>query len=89
MIRLLKERLYGEDLQLDEAGRIRIDDWEMEPDVQQAVADIWPGITSETLNVESDYAGYQQNFLSLFGFGIPGVDYSEDLEVDVPLPSSL
>ncbi|MGB0334559.1 MAG: enoyl-ACP reductase FabV [Opitutales bacterium] len=89
MIRLLKERLYGEDLQLDEAGRIRIDDWEMEPDVQQAVAEIWPGITSETLNVESDYAGYQQNFLSLFGFGIPGVDYSEDLEVDVPLPSSL
>lgn len=89
MIRLLKERLYGEDLQLDEAGRIRIDDWEMEPDVQQAVADIWPGITSETLNVESDYAGYQQNFLSLFGFGIPGVDYSEDVEVDVPLPSSL
>ena len=89
MIRLLKERLYGEDLQLDEAGRIRIDDWEMEPDVQQAVAEIWPGITSETLNVESDYAGYQQNFLSLFGFGIPGVDSSEDLEVDVPLPSSL
>jgi len=89
MIRLLKERLYGEDLQLDEAGRIRIDDWEMEPDVQQAVAEIWPGITSETLNVESDYAGYQQNFLSLFGFGIPGVDYSEDVEVDVPLPSSL
>jgi enoyl-[acyl-carrier protein] reductase/trans-2-enoyl-CoA reductase (NAD+) len=89
MIRLLKERLYGEDLQLDEAGRIRIDDWEMEPDVQQAVAEIWPGITSETLNVESDYASYQQNFLSLFGFGIPGVDYSEDLEVDVPLPSSL
>jgi enoyl-[acyl-carrier protein] reductase/trans-2-enoyl-CoA reductase (NAD+) len=89
MIRLLKERLYGEDLQLDEAGRIRIDDWEMEPDVQQAVADIWPGITSETLNVESDYAGYQQNFLSLFGFGILGVDYSEDVEVDVPLPSSL
>jgi enoyl-[acyl-carrier protein] reductase/trans-2-enoyl-CoA reductase (NAD+) len=89
MIRLLKERLYGEDLQLDEAGRIRIDDWEMEPDVQQAVAEIWPGITSETLNVESDYASYQQNFLSLFGFGIPGVDYSEDVEVDVPLPSSL
>jgi enoyl-[acyl-carrier protein] reductase/trans-2-enoyl-CoA reductase (NAD+) len=89
MIRLLKERLYGEDLQLDEAGRIRIDDWEMEPDVQQAVAEIWPGITSETLNVESDYASYQQNFLSLFGFGILGVDYSEDVEVDVPLPSSL
>ena len=87
MVRLLNDRLYGEDLQLDAEGRIRVDDWEMEPDVQQAVADVWPGITSETLNIESDYAGYQNNFLSLFGFGLPGVDYNEDVEVDVPLPS--
>jgi enoyl-[acyl-carrier protein] reductase/trans-2-enoyl-CoA reductase (NAD+) len=88
MVRLLNERLYGGELQLDDEGRIRVDDWEMEPDVQQAVADIWPGITSETLNIESDYAGYQNNFLSLFGFGLPGVDYNEDVDVDIPLPSA-
>ncbi|MDQ8195079.1 trans-2-enoyl-CoA reductase family protein [Coraliomargarita sp. SDUM461004] len=88
MVRLLNERLYGEDLELDSEGRIRVDDWEMEPDVQQAVADIWPGISSETLYEQSDYAGYQNNFLSLFGFGLPGVDYAEDVEVDVDLPSA-
>ena len=88
MVRLLNDRLYGDDLQLDEVGRIRVDDWEMEPDVQQAVADIWPGITSETLFTESDYAGYQENFLTLFGFSLPGVDYEEDVEVDLELPSS-
>lgn len=88
MVRLLNDRLYGDDLQLDSDGRIRVDDWEMEPDVQQAVADIWPGITSETLCVESDYLGYQNNFLALFGFGLPGVDYEEDVEVDIDLPSN-
>lgn len=88
MVRLLNERLYADDLKLDSEGRIRVDDWEMEPDVQQAVADIWPGISSETLYAESDYAGYQENFLSLFGFGLPGVDYEEDVDVEIDLPSN-
>jgi enoyl-[acyl-carrier protein] reductase/trans-2-enoyl-CoA reductase (NAD+) len=87
MVRLLNERLYGNALLLDEAGRIRIDDWEMEPDIQSAVAEIWPKISSETLHTLSDYSGYQDNFLSLFGFGIDGVDYEENVRVVLPLPS--
>lgn len=89
MVRLLEDRLYGPDLKLDELGRIRVDDWEMAPDIQAAVIDIWPEITSETLNTLGDYSGYQHNFLTLFGFGLAGVDYDEDVEVDLPLPSSL
>ncbi|MFP4260820.1 MAG: bifunctional NADH-specific enoyl-ACP reductase/trans-2-enoyl-CoA reductase, partial [Opitutales bacterium] len=88
MVRLLNERLYADDLQLDAKGRIRVDDWEMAPDVQAAVEKIWPQIDSGTLNELSDYAGYQENFLALFGFGLPGVDYREDVEVDLDLPSS-
>lgn len=87
MVRLLNERLYGGDLQLDEAGRIRIDDWEMHPEIQTAVAEIWPVITSETLQSLADYSAYQQKFLSLFGFGIPGVNYEEKVEINLPLPS--
>jgi len=87
MVRLFNERLYGSALQLDDAGRIRVDDWEMEPDVQQAVEEIWPEIRTETLYELADYSGYQENFLALFGFGLPGVDYDEDVEVDLPLPS--
>lgn len=88
MVRLFNERLYGDDLQLDSAGRIRVDDWEMAPDVQEAVAAIWPGITSETLYAQSDYAAYQKNFLNLFGFELPGVDYEADVEVELDLPSA-
>lgn len=87
-VRLLNERLYGGDLALDDAGRIRIDDWEMADDVQAAVAEIWPKMTTETLRELSDYAGYQENFLNLFGFELDGVDYDADVEVDLPLPSA-
>lgn len=87
MVRLLNERLYGGSLQLDEVGRIRVDDWEMESDVQKAVEAVWPQISSETLNELSDFAGYQSDFLELFGFGIEGVDYDEDVEIELPLPS--
>ncbi|MEM8868481.1 MAG: enoyl-ACP reductase FabV [Verrucomicrobiota bacterium] len=88
MVRLLNERLYGGDLQLDAEGRIRVDDWEMAPEIQAAVAEVWPGITTENLSELSDFAGYQSDFLELFGFGIEGVDYEEDVEVELPLPSA-
>lgn len=88
MVRLFNERLYGDDAQLDSEGRIRVDDWEMEADVQQAVAAIWPEISSETLLEKSDYIGYQENFLTLFGFGLEGVDYGEDVDVELDLPSA-
>ncbi|MFQ3223783.1 MAG: enoyl-[acyl-carrier protein] reductase/trans-2-enoyl-CoA reductase (NAD+) [Lentimonas sp.] len=89
MVRLFDDRLYGKDMQLDDLGRIRVDDWEMQPDIQAKVIEIWPSITSETLDVLGDYTGYQRNFLTLFGFEMPGVDYDEDVEVDLPLPSGL
>lgn len=88
MVRLFEDRLYGPDLALDDQGRIRVDDWEMADDVQSAVARIWPEISTENLNELSDFAGYQQDFLELFGFGIEGVDYDEDVEVDLPLPGT-
>ena len=88
IMRLLSDRLYGPDLQLDELGRIRVDDWEMAADIQAGVNEVWPQITSDTLNTLADYSGYQHNFLALFGFGLPGVDYDGDVEVDLALPSN-
>lgn len=88
MVRLFRDRLYGDSLKLDEAGRIRVDDWEMDSQVQAAVAEIWPQITSDRLNDLADFSGYQANFLQLFGFNVAGVDYDEDVEVDLALPSA-
>jgi enoyl-[acyl-carrier protein] reductase/trans-2-enoyl-CoA reductase (NAD+) len=88
MVRLLNDHLYNDDMKLDDEGRIRVDNLEMAPEVQQAVADIWPKISSETLYELSDYKSYQRCFLSLFGFGLDGVDYDEDIEIEIDMPSS-
>ena len=65
--RLFADRLAtGADPQLDEAGRIRIDDWEMQSDVQATVAELWPKATTENLPQLSDIAGYRAEFLKLF-----------------------
>jgi enoyl-[acyl-carrier protein] reductase/trans-2-enoyl-CoA reductase (NAD+) len=87
--RLFAERFAtGASLQLDSAGRVRIDDWEMRPDIQKAVADLWPQVTTENLETLSDMAGYRTEFLKLFGFGLPGVDYEAEADPVVPLPSA-
>ncbi len=72
---------------LDEAGRIRIDDWEMRDDVQAAIAAVWDDVSTETLNDVADFAGYQKDFLKLFGFGFDGVDYDAETDPMVGIPS--
>ena len=64
----------------DKTGRIRIDDLEMREDVQAAVAAAWERITTENLRELSDFEGYQDNFLKLFGFGLQGVDYEAECD---------
>jgi enoyl-[acyl-carrier protein] reductase/trans-2-enoyl-CoA reductase (NAD+) len=67
---------------------IRLDDWEMRDDVQRAVTELWPKVTSENLEDLTDFDGYRADFLKLFGFGLPGVDYEADVDQMVSLESS-
>lgn len=88
--RLFAERLYhGAQPQVDEAQRIRIDDWEMRPDIQKEVADLWKEVSTENLGQISDIDGYRAEFLKLFGFGLPGVNYEAESEPVQEMPSSL
>jgi enoyl-[acyl-carrier protein] reductase/trans-2-enoyl-CoA reductase (NAD+) len=81
MYRLFATQLYnGNRPKLDADGRIRIDDWEMDAATQSKVGALWDKVTTENLNDISDFEGYKAEFLKLFGFGLPGVDY--DKEVD-------
>ncbi|WP_299668190.1 enoyl-ACP reductase FabV [uncultured Psychromonas sp.] len=64
----------------DEARRLRLDDWELRDDVQQACTELWPQITTENLFELTDYQDYKDEFLQLFGFGIDGVDYDAEVE---------
>ncbi|MCW8995941.1 MAG: trans-2-enoyl-CoA reductase family protein [Psychromonas sp.] len=81
--RLFATQLYKEDGSApttDEARRLRLDDWELRDDVQQACKDLWPTITTENLFELTDYKEYKEEFLQLFGFGVEGVDYDADVE---------
>ncbi|MGA2445628.1 MAG: enoyl-ACP reductase FabV [Opitutaceae bacterium] len=84
--RLFSTQMYnGSAPTFDEAGRVRLDDREMQPDVQRQVAEIWPWISTENLQKLTDIDGYRVEFLKLFGFGLPGVDYEADVEPHVTM----
>ncbi len=86
--RLFAERFGAEGgPSLDEKGRIRIDDWEMRPEVQEEVNRVWDKVTTATIDDVADFEGYQKEFYRLFGFGLEGVDYAADSDPVRPLPS--
>ena len=81
---MFRERLYG-DGKLDEAGRLRVDQLELDPEVQAEVAGIWEQIDTDNLKTLADFDGYRQGFLQLFGFGVDGVDYDADVNPEVAI----
>jgi enoyl-[acyl-carrier protein] reductase / trans-2-enoyl-CoA reductase (NAD+) len=64
----------------DSQGRLRLDDWEMRPDVQAEVAELWLKVNDENVDCLADLEGFRAEFLRHHGFGIPGIDYSEEVE---------
>ncbi|MET0679243.1 MAG: enoyl-ACP reductase FabV, partial [Bradyrhizobium sp.] len=77
--RLFRTRL-GPDAEVDDAKRLRLDDWELSPEVQAEVSRRWPLLTTETLGELADLPDFRREFLRLFGFGIDGVDYAQDVD---------
>ncbi|MCB0650278.1 MAG: trans-2-enoyl-CoA reductase family protein [Saprospiraceae bacterium] len=84
--RLFNDRLYLESVPTDEAGRIRLDDWEMRPDVQEKVSELWAQASTETLPEIGDLEGYKTEFFNLFGFHFDGIDYEKDADEMVDIP---
>ncbi len=79
--RMFRTQLYKDGgAQLDDTTRIRMDDWELRDDVQNKVKELWPQVTSDNLFDLTDYQGYKDEFLKLFGFGIEGIDYEADVD---------
>ncbi|MCL2179551.1 MAG: trans-2-enoyl-CoA reductase family protein [Treponema sp.] len=76
--RLYRDRLYTADgnVPVDNENRIRMDDWEMRDDVQNAVTERVKLITPENVFTETDILGFKKDFLGVHGFDIDGVDYN-------------
>jgi len=85
LYRLFSECLFSENPRLDEVGRMRVDDLEMDAAIQDVVADNWAAISDENLTEYADLEGYKKEFLNLFGFEVEGVDYQADVNPDVEI----
>lgn len=79
-MRRLFGKLYGGELNLDDEGRIRMDDWEMRPEIQEEVSKLWEELNQDNFKQLTDLDGYWKDFYALFGFGIDGVDYDADVD---------
>ena len=74
-------KLSGGQPELDADGQIRMDDWEMQDDIQTEVSKVWESIYADNFKELTDMDGYWKDFYALFGFGVEGVDYSADVDV--------
>jgi enoyl-[acyl-carrier protein] reductase / trans-2-enoyl-CoA reductase (NAD+) len=80
--RLFRDKLQGTPT-LDDGNRIRVDDWELSPPVQAELKKRWAALTTESLPALADLPKYRTEFLKLFGFGLGGVDYTQDVDPQV------
>lgn len=82
IVRLFTDHIGpGASPQLDDAGRIRLDDREMLADVQELISRVWDEVTTESLEELANFSGYQRAFRQLFGFEVDGVDYDAPTEI--------
>ncbi|MFD8828656.1 enoyl-[acyl-carrier-protein] reductase FabV, partial [Streptomyces sp. NPDC059605] len=84
----LWDRLTGaRPLDPDDEGRVRLDTWELEPAVQNAVAERWATATSDSITGLADLDWFSEEVRRLYGFSVPGIDYAAAVETDVPWPA--
>ena len=87
--RLFEECLYNSMPRVDAEGRFRVDNLELQAHIQEAIVKKWKIIDDHNLNSLADFEGYKAEFMNLFGFNVDGVDYEEDVEVDVKISGLL
>lgn len=78
------QRLFMDKLpkkEVDEAGQLRLDDWEMKEKVQSKVSEMWSRVSTENIKEIGDIEGYWKDFYQMFGFHFENVDYTADVDI--------
>ncbi|MFF1799090.1 enoyl-[acyl-carrier-protein] reductase FabV, partial [Kitasatospora sp. NPDC058263] len=73
-------------LALDDEGRVRLDTFELTDDVQAAVAARWESATTATIADLADLDWFRAEVRRLYGFSVPGIDYTAPVATDIPWP---
>ncbi|CDU02182.1 trans-2-enoyl-CoA reductase family protein [Vibrio sp. 1CM2L] len=83
MQRLFSSKLYGQSkVPLDGERLIRMDDWELDPEIQAHVTELLEQMDENNFQTLGDYQGFKEEFLQLNGFAQPSVDYSQKLNTE-------
>lgn len=69
----------------DENGFIRMDDYELTPEIQEEVKKCWKAVTTDTVKEYCDIDGYWEDFYHMFGFRYEDIDYTQDVDADVEI----
>lgn len=86
--RLFTEKMYSPaGVQIDDQGFIRLDDWEMQDDIQTEVSKLWAAVNTQNLEALTDIQGYRHEFQKLFGFDLADVNYAQEVDPVVQIPS--
>jgi enoyl-[acyl-carrier protein] reductase/trans-2-enoyl-CoA reductase (NAD+) len=81
--RLFNEELYsGSVINLDQLGRIRMDDKELRESVQEYISENWSRFDAETMNEIADFEGYRRDFMQIYGFDMEGINYDEEVSIE-------
>ncbi len=86
---LFSENLYGDNPRFDDGGHLFQNYKELEDDVQARIQAVWDKVDTSSIDELTDYVGYHNEFLRLFGFGIEGVDYEQDVDSVKPIANMI
>jgi len=73
-------------LALDDRGRIRLDGWELDEDVQNAVRALWADPEASLAAAVEEAAWFLTEVRRLYGWSVPGIDYGRPVDTTVPWP---
>ncbi|MDH2393636.1 enoyl-[acyl-carrier-protein] reductase FabV [Streptomyces sp. HNM0663] len=86
LVKLWDQLTGAHPLTLDDEGRVRLDTWELTDSVQAQVAERWQKATSDTIAGLADLDWFHAEVQRLYGFAVPGIDYTTPVETNVPWP---
>lgn len=85
--RMFTKKLLIEKPDVDKHGYLRLDDYELDSKVQEQINATWDKVTTDNLKDLADIDGYWDDFYTMFGFKLSGVNYTEEVDTAMSIPS--
>lgn len=80
--RIYRDMVYGDKAEYDDEGRLRPDNWELDPEVQAATEELIMTINNDNFSSDmTGYATFMKEYKNLSGFDVDGYE-EEDVTIE-------